>query len=224
DLDTTSSQNSYIDILNAFRTGKAQVLIGTQMIAKGLDFPRVTLVGAIMADMTLDLPDYRSPERTYQLLVQVAGRAGRAGEEGNVIIQSYKPEHYAVASALKQDYRQFFNEEFARRKKDLYPPFTCMIRMLCEADNALAASQTAMKLKEEIDQFVEEDPVLKRRLLFIKCDKSPIGRIQNKYRMQVLMKILVHPDSERLKAFCAELPLRTWPCSVYYELNPSSMA
>lgn len=224
DLDTTSAQNSYIEILNAFRTGKAQVLIGTQMIAKGLDFPRVTLVGAIMADMTLDLPDYRSPERTYQLLVQVAGRAGRAGEEGNVIIQSYKPEHYAIASALKQDYRQFFNEEFARRRKDLYPPFTAIIRILCESDTGMLASQTAIKVKEEIDRFVEKNPKLKKRLLFIKCDKAPIGKIQNKFRMQVLMKILVHEDSELLKAFCADLPLKDWPCSVYCEMNPSSLA
>ena len=88
----------------------------------------------------------------------------------------------------------------------------------------MLASQTAIKVKEEIDRFVEENPKLKKRLLFIKCDKAPIGKIQNRFRMQVLMKILVHEDSELLKAFCADLPLKDWPCSVYCEMNPSSLA
>ena len=128
DVDTTAGKNAHFELVDRFRAGEAKILLGTQMIAKGLDFPQVTLVGAVLADLTLNFPDYRAPERTFQLLVQVAGRAGRGLEPGEVVIQTYQPEHYAVRAAAKQDYRAFFNEEFERRKAGLYPPFTMMAR------------------------------------------------------------------------------------------------
>lgn len=224
DVDTTTGKNAYIDILNAFRSGQARILIGTQMIAKGLDFPRVTLVGAILADMTLELPDWRSPERTYQLLVQVAGRAGRADKNGEVIIQTYKPEHYAISSAVHQDYRQFFNDEFERRKRDLYPPFTRMIRLLCESNLQKEAITTALSFQDEINHFVDQNPLLKKRLLYMHCDRSPIGKIQNVYRAQVLMKVLNHKDTERLLEFCRSLSPSTNTCKVYFEIDPASLA
>ncbi len=155
DVDTTSGRNGHAELLNRFRSGEAQILIGTQMIAKGLDFPSVTLVGAVLADMSLNLPDYRSPERTYQLLVQVAGRAGRGNEKGRVVIQTYKPEHYAIAQAVRQDYRAFFNEEFLRRRQDLYPPFTQMDRILVEGRDAGQVLKAAETYRDHITEYLK---------------------------------------------------------------------
>ena len=198
DVDTTQNRNAHIELLNRFRAKQAQILIGTQMIAKGLDFPNVTLVGAVLADLTLNLPDYRSPERTYQLLVQVAGRAGRGDVPGEVVIQSYKPGHYAVASAAAQDYRAFFNEEFDRRKKDLYPPFTRMARILVEGPRAEDTLHLAEKMRDQLSAYLQDKPVTKKRLLFMRADYAPIQRIQNKFRAHVLTKLLSHKDADEI--------------------------
>ncbi len=226
DLDTTRTKNAHYELLNAFRARQAQVLIGTQMIAKGLDFPQVTLVGAVLADLSLNLPDYRSAERTFQLLVQVAGRAGRADIPGEVVIQSYKPEHYAIRAAAAQDYRAYFEEEFSRRRASLYPPFTTIVRFLCEGDDADSAMQGAQMLSKNVRQYFEEHPAFKRRLLFMRTDEAPIAFIQGRYRAQVLMKLLRHPDSENiLSAFQSmtglPLPNGVRAC---LEINPGSLA
>src|SRR5699024_1409840 len=123
DVDTTREKNAHEKILSRFRSGEANVLIGTQMIAKGLDFPNVTLVGVVAADMSLNLPDYRSVERTFQLITQMAGRAGRADKPGRVIVQTYEPEHYGIRLAAAQDFRAFYRRESAYRRSALYPPF-----------------------------------------------------------------------------------------------------
>ncbi|MBE5783359.1 MAG: primosomal protein N' [Clostridiales bacterium] len=185
DVDTTAGKNAHFELVDRFRAGQAKILLGTQMIAKGLDFPKVTLVGAVMADLTLNFPDYRSPERTYQLLVQVAGRAGRGEEPGEVVIQTYQPDHYAIEGAADQNYRDFFAREFSRRRSDLYPPFTLMVRFLCEGKEMDAALETAEKIK---DQIMKEysGTALGKRILFIRADEAPIARIQDKARAHVL--------------------------------------
>ena len=226
DLDTTGEKNALYELLNAFRAREAQVLVGTQMIAKGLDFPNVTLVGAVLADLTLNLPDYRAPERTFQLLVQVAGRAGRAQYKGDMIIQTYKPEHYAILAAQKQDYRAFFEEEFAYRKARLYPPFTLIARFLCEADDQEAALQAAQTLLDKVRAWLLEHPALKKRLLFIRADDAPIAFIQGRHRAHTLMKLLNHPESEQmLAAFTAFTagPFKEG-VRVCLEINPSTLA
>ncbi len=124
DLDTTRTKNAYENIYNTFKKGEADILIGTQMIAKGLDFENVTLVGVLAADMSLNLPDYRSGERTFQLITQVSGRAGRGKKQGKVLIQSYNPENYSITSAAKNDYEGFYNKEIKIRKDMDYPPFS----------------------------------------------------------------------------------------------------
>ncbi|MBR0228593.1 MAG: primosomal protein N' [Clostridia bacterium] len=223
DVDTTAGKNAHFELVDRFRAGEAKILLGTQMIAKGLDFPQVTLVGAVLADLTLNFPDYRAPERTFQLLVQVAGRAGRGLEPGEVVIQTYQPEHYAVRAAAKQDYRAFFNEEFERRKAGLYPPFTMMARFLCEAKDMREARATAESIRERITEEFRETSLF-RRILFIRADEAPITRIQDKARAHVLLKLLNHPDTDRLLGRFQEMALEEYPARVQLEINPASLA
>ena len=223
DVDTTSGKNAHFELVDRFRSGQAQILLGTQMIAKGLDFPQVTLVGAVMADMTLDFPDYRAPERTFQLLTQVAGRAGRGEKPGEVVIQTYKPQHYAVAAAARQDFRDYFGQEFQRRKSGLYPPFTLMVRFLCEAKGMQEARNTAEELKNRLTREFSGKPI-GRRILFIRADEAPIARIQDKARAQVLMKLLNHPDTDLLLKRMQEMAGEEYEAKVTLEVNPASLA
>lgn len=224
DADTTTGKDAHEQLLNRFRSREAQVMIGTQMIAKGLDFPQVSLVGAVLADLTLNLPDYRAQERTFQLLTQVAGRAGRADIPGEVIIQTYKPEHYAIQYAAAQEYRGFFNQEFTRRRKLLYPPFTMMVRLLCESREEDLPREASTQLSERIAAFLAKKPGLKRRVLFVREDEAPIKRIMGHTRAQVLMKILEHKESEQVLAFLNDLAEEPWPCKVSLEVNPANLA
>ena len=224
DADTTSGKDRHEQLLNRFRSGEARVMVGTQMIAKGLDFPQVTLVGAILADLTLNLPDYRAQERTFQLLTQVAGRAGRADMPGEVIIQTYKPEHYAIAAAATQEFRGFFNQEFARRRQLLYPPFTMMVRVLVEARGEEQSREVSSAIRERIAKKLAEAPRLKKRVLFVREDAAPIKRIMGLYRAQVLMKLLAHIDSDEVLTFLNDLTQEPWPCKVGLEIDPASLA
>jgi primosomal protein N' (replication factor Y) len=130
DRDTAPTVAAHTELLRSFRDREADILVGTQMIAKGLDIPSVTLVGVVLADLGLNLPDFRAPERTFQLLTQVAGRAGRGSERGEVIIQSYEPDHYAVQAAMRQDYRGFYEREIELRRAHGNPPVTKLVRLL----------------------------------------------------------------------------------------------
>jgi primosomal protein N' (replication factor Y) len=224
DADTTTGKDAHERLLNRFRSGEARVMIGTQMIAKGLDFPQVTLVGVVLADLTLNMPDYRAQERTFQLLTQVAGRAGRAEMPGEVIIQTYKPEHDVILHAAEQEYRGFFNQEFARRRALLYPPFTMMVRLLVEGPGEEQVREVSAQLKERIVTFLAESGPLKRRVLFVREDAAPIKRIMGRHRAQVLMKILEHKDSKQVLAFLTAQTTEPWPCRVSLEINPASLA
>ena len=223
DVDTTAGRNAHFELVDRFRAGQAQILLGTQMIAKGLDFPQVTLVGAVMADLTLNFPDYRAAERTFQLLVQVAGRAGRGERPGEVVIQTYQPHHYAIAGAARQDYRAFFAEEFERRKAGLYPPFTMMARFLCEAREMTVARAVAEALKDRVTAEFSQTP-LWRRVFFIRADEAPITRIQDRARAHVLMKLLNHPDTNALLARLQEMAGEEYAARVQLEINPASLA
>ncbi len=224
DADTTSGKDAHETLLNRFRSGEARVMIGTQMIAKGLDFPQVTLVGVILADLTLNMPDYRAQERTFQLLTQVAGRAGRADLPGEVVIQTYKPDHEVILYASKQEYRGFFNQEFARRRQLLYPPFTMMVRLLAEAKDEDTSREVSTQVAEKINAWLLREPRLKRRVIFVREDAAPIKRIMGMYRAQVLIKLLEHQDSQQVLTFLNDLTQEPWPCKVGLEINPGSLA
>lgn len=224
DLDTTTTKNAHAEILESFRKGKAQILIGTQMITKGLDFPNVTLVGVIAADVTLNLPDYRAPERTFQLITQVAGRAGRANQPGEVVIQTYKPEHSVIVDAANQDYRAFFTKELERRKKSFYPPYTQIVRLLIEGRDKQTVFQICTALYAQIKEQLAAHPQQKKRLVNLHMDEAPVKRINNNHRYQILLKLFVHADAEALKAFLEQLARLSYEdAHVLYEVDPTNM-
>ena len=148
DADVTRAQGSHQEIMERFRSHQADVLVGTQMIAKGLDLPKVTLVGVLAADIGLFLPDFRAPERTCQLLIQVAGRAGRSERGGRVIFQTYNPEHYAIQAAVHHDYERFCRRELAFRQEQGYPPYRRMARLLYRGRNQADVRTEAVKMKK----------------------------------------------------------------------------
>ena len=224
DIDTTSGKDGHARVLEEFRSGRAQVLIGTQMIAKGLDFPRVTLVGVVAADLTLNLPDYRARERTFQLLTQVAGRAGRGKQPGTVLIQTYRPEDPVLNLAARQDYRAFFEEEFRRRRLSLYPPFTVLARLLAESPRGSDAEQCARQMESEIRQALADRPAWQKKVLLMTCEPPGIRFLRGMERRQILFKLLVGPEAESLCALLAEMAERPREgVRVLFEYNPTSM-
>ncbi|NLM49255.1 MAG: primosomal protein N' [Epulopiscium sp.] len=183
DLDTTKGKYGYEKIIEQFRTQKADILIGTQMVAKGHDFPNVTLVGILAADLTLHIQDFRSSERTFQLLTQVSGRAGRGDLPGKVIVQTYDPEHYSIVAAKNHDFLTFYNQEISIRKELDYPPFTHIFTVLLVASNEKEVIQSAYKLMEIMKYY-------NRKGNFKLYGPVPamISKIKNKYRWRIIIK------------------------------------
>ena len=224
DYDTTSGKDGHGKILEEFRSGRARILIGTQMIAKGLDFPQVTLVGVIAADLALNLPDYRSRERAFQLFTQVAGRAGRGSVPGRVIIQTYKPDDPVIGFASRQDYRAFFESEFRRRRNSLYPPFTNLARLLIESSDEETADRMAREAEAAARRVLETHPDWHRKVLSIVNELPSVQLLRGKHRRQILMKTLVCSETE---AFFSELSdlaeTMSDSAEIYLEVNPTTM-
>ncbi len=224
DNDTTRTKDAHAQLLARFRSGEARVLVGTQMIAKGLDFPEVTMVGIIAADAMLKLPDYRSSERTFQLLTQVAGRAGRAEHPGEVFLQTYAPENYAIEAASRQDYRAFYEEEMMRRRRALYPPYTLLARLLYEADRAEDAQAAAEAAMRQMEAFFERRTYLKKYVIALRVMACPVKMIRGKSRWQVTLKIVDQPICQEAVGKMSEIartPLER--CACICQVNPSSM-
>ena len=193
DLDTTKKKNSHQNILDEFRKGNADILIGTQMIAKGLDFPNVTLVGVVAADLSLNVGDYRSGENTYQLVSQVSGRAGRANKSGKVYIQTYSPEHYSIKCAANNDYLSFYNEEISFRRQMNYPPFTNIFVVMISGENELLIKDALATLKDIMKHYNKNN-------MFYSLGPTPaaISRINNIYRWHIMVKC---NDEEKIKGY-----------------------
>lgn len=184
DVDTTRSKDSYENIYNTFKDGKADILIGTQMISKGLDFKNVTLVGILAADMSINIPDYRASERTFQIITQVAGRAGRGEKQGNVIIQTYTPDHYSLKYAINYDYEGFYEREFTVRALMKYPPFgkILLINAISKKEDLL--KQFMHKISNGIKLLVEKEKDIDV-LGPIPC---LIAKVKENYRWQIVIK------------------------------------
>ena len=185
DMDTTRIKDGYEQILSAFSNHEADILIGTQMIVKGHDFPGVTLVGVLAADLSLYISDYRASERTFQLLTQAAGRAGRGDIPGNVIIQTYDPDHYSITTAKEQNYEAFYGQEIEYRKMMRYPPVWNMLYILCASKNEAAASEAAVALMGKIDQIVRENS---EKIFSIGPSDAPVAKISDVYRKVIYVK------------------------------------
>ena len=227
DTDTTSGKNAHRDLLDAFTRGEADVLIGTQMVAKGLDIPNVTLVGVVFADSTLFHSDYRSSERTFQLLTQVAGRAGRAEKEGRVIIQTNAPEHRAIALCTKHDYIGFYNIEIGDRMHTLFPPFSFFVRSMFVSRSESAASKSAERFAETVSErlLAALSPIgAEKELLLIMNGAAPIKRRDGEYRYAVIIKLLrsVHSSMALDIIFSAADEIDS-ECYRGTEVNPQDM-
>lgn len=191
DVDTTRKKGAHERLLAKFGAHEADILLGTQMIAKGLDFPDVTLVGVLNADTALSLPDYRSSERTFQLLTQVSGRAGRADKTGQVVIQTYNPEHYAIQLACRQDYEQFFFYEMNLRHLNNYPPYYYTIKITVSAKSEAEAAKESFAIKKGLDQC------LSPQALVLGPTPSSILKIKNRFYYQLVIKYKQEPALEK---------------------------
>jgi primosomal protein N' (replication factor Y) len=180
DRDTVSGKRHYESILQNFREGHYDILVGTQMIAKGHDIPNVTLVGVISADIGLGMPDFRAGERTFQILTQMSGRAGRGNLPGVVLIQTINPDHYAVRLAGLQDYAGFYKRELEFRRAMRYPPFSAMANLLVRSEK----QEAALRMASDLGQFLTPQDKLK----IMGPAEAPVPRLKNEYRYQFLIK------------------------------------
>lgn len=219
DADTTKSKDSYDAILSAFSNQEADILVGTQMIVKGHDFPNVTLVGVLAADLSLHANDYRAGERTFQLLTQAVGRAGRGTMPGEAVIQTYQPEHYSVVYAANQDYKGFYEEEILYRQMLQYPPAAQMMVILISSGNEEKGISLAREIADRIQMQAREN-----EFQVIGPAAATVGRIQDVYRTVLYIKNKEYGQLVRIRneveAYVEKLELKTE--SVQFDFNPMS--
>jgi len=220
DRDTTQNKEGHFKILSEFSEKKADILVGTQMIAKGHDFPSVTLVGILDADMSLHFSDFRSGERTFQLLTQVAGRSGRAESAGKVVLQTYSPDHPILRLAINYDYENFFNHEISIRKATGFPPFSNVVRVVISAEDDENALMATKAIYQEISAIYNEN---KDKFFFFGCMKAPLKRLQNRYRYQVLMRISAENKELLDRIYLVIDKYKSRTISVSYEINSNNL-
>ena len=222
DIDTVSKKNSHEQILEKFKNDNIDILIGTQMVVKGHHFPNVTLVGVIAADGSLNIDDFRANERTFQILTQVAGRAGRGEDKGRVIIQTYNPDNFSIECAKKQDYDLFYNTEISLRKQLKYPPF-CDIILIGFTS---VIEQEVVKVAGRIHEYLK-NRVLKENIgiILYKALPSPIDKIKNKYRWRILIKCKFGEEITDLIYDVLEefQKLKSKSTKITIDLNPNNM-
>ena len=188
DQDSTAKKGSALALLKSIRNRTVDLIVGTQMLAKGHDFPAITLVGVICADLSMNLPDFRAGERTFQLLAQVAGRAGRGETPGTVIMQTYNPDHFTIEAARRQDYIEFFNREIPFRKALKYPPFTRMVLVKISAREKEKAEQAAVAAADILAGLINTGPQSAGAVEILGPIEAPIQRISSRFRWQLLIK------------------------------------
>lgn len=214
DIDTTRRKGSHAKIINDFRNKKYNVLIGTQMISKGLDFDDVTLVGVINGDATLNIPDFRSGERTYSLLNQISGRSGRSKKAGKVIIQCFNKDHYSIEYASKNDYISFYNEDMKIRKKLKYPPYynLCLIKLVGIEFEEL--NKEAIKIKEYLNDS---------NCIILGPSPCTIPKIYNKYYLQIIVKYKNISDIYNKLKFVIDKSKSNNKVMVEIDINPKKI-
>lgn len=221
DNDTTRNKEGHFKILKEFADGNADILVGTQMIAKGHDFKNVTLVGILDADMSMYFQDFRALERTFQLITQVAGRSGRADQKGKVVLQTYSPKNSVLNYCIRYDYEGFYKSEIAVRKATHFPPFADIVRLMVEGDDEKLTIETLKNVFFACREVYE-----KYQSSFVYFDKmkSPVKRINNKYRFQVLARIKDNYKQIEDEFFEIALKYTTNKVLCYNEINPSNLS
>ena len=221
DRDAARRPGQYLKILSDFREGKIDILVGTQLIAKGHDFPGVTLVGVVSADTSLSLPDFRAAERTFQLLTQAAGRAGRGESPGRVLVQTFFPEHYAIRFAAEQDYNKFFNKELRFRKVMHYPPAAALANVVVQGKRL----EDAARIASEIGKFFESLGDLTRGVRIMGPGPAPLAKIEGSYRIQFLLKAASRAKLNAiLRRLAGESEERGFPLhSLLIDMDPVSL-
>ena len=218
DFDTTRSKDSFEKILQSFANQEADILIGTQMIVKGHDFPNVTLVGVLAADMSLHVNDFHGAERTFQLLTQAAGRAGRGKEPGQVVIQTYAPEHYAITAAKDQDYMAFYQKEIEYRQMMFYPPIWNLLVIWCTSE----CEEEAAKASERIAAYLEQEKAGKKIQVVGPADAT-ISKVNDTYRKVLYLKAMSYGQlverKDRLEIFMMKSQQFT-NVVVQFDFNP----
>ncbi len=220
DNDTTQNKEGHFKILKEFGEKKADILVGTQMVAKGHDFPSVTLVGILDADMSLYFSDYRSGERTFQLVTQVAGRSGRAGAQGKVVLQTYSPKNPTLLASVNYDYESFFSREVAVRKASYFPPFSHVVRIMVESEDETLAIST---LKQAFEKARQVQEAYHESFIYFDRMKSPVKRIKNKFRYQILCRIRSNYALIEDEFYNIANGLTNKKVLCYVEVNPSTM-
>ena len=220
DNDTTARKNAHRQILNEFRNTKPAILVGTQMIAKGHDFPDCVLVGIVDADQSLYQSDYRSIERTFQLITQVAGRAGRSSMQGRVILQTYSPRHYVYRFASNYDYKGFFKKEANLRKVTNFPPYARIVRILFTHEDEKVVAQDCKVCYNKVKEIKEQYP---QDFVYLDVMKAPLNKIKNKFRYQILMRFKLDKADEIEKKIydCVDEKCKS---SVFFEINPNNLS
>lgn len=222
DNDTTRNKNAHQKILSEFGKTKPSILVGTQMIAKGHDFPDVTLVGIVDADQCLYQSDYRSPERAFALITQVSGRAGRKDAEGKVVLQTYSPRHYVYKFAANYNYQGFYDKEINLRETTKFPPFTTILRVLVSSEKEEIARETIKGLYNNLADVYNDH---KEDFFYFNVMKSPLGRIKNKVRYQILMRFTKSKEDDILKEIykvCDDFKKAN--VSIFVEIDPQSLS
>jgi primosomal protein N' (replication factor Y) len=220
DRDTTARRSAFEKSLMEFSDGRLDMLVGTQMLAKGHDFPNVTLVGVVSVDAGLQLPDFRAAERTFQLITQVAGRAGRGDRPGRVLIQTYHPHHYALRHACAQDYAGFYEEEIRYRENHSYPPFVALASILVHGPDLARIRETALELRQELD-LANAD----RLCRILGPAPAPLARLKGEHRIHVLIKSRNRRRLRKLvdTAVSAVISRKHSPRTINVEIDPISI-
>ena len=224
DIDTVTKKDSHEKILNEFKNNNIDILIGTQMIVKGHHFPNVTLVGVIAADSSLNIDDYRANERTFQILTQVAGRAGRGEIPGKVIIQTYNPDSFSIQYAKRQNYKMFYDTEIVLRKQLKYPPFCDIIVIGFSSIDEKEIIDTSHKVYEFLK--INIDKLQNEKIKLFKPMPAPIDKIQNRFRYRIIIKAKMTEDINIILNQCLkniyQKDLKSTRISI--DVNPNNMS
>ena len=215
DIDTTSNKGSHNKIIDKFMNHEADILVGTQMISKGLDFPLVTLVGVINADTILNLPDFRSSEKTYDLISQVSGRAGRSNLKGKVVIQTYNKDNYAIKLTSSNNYEDFYNEEITIRKKLYYPPYSFIALIKVGGKDFNNTLKEANKIGDYLRSNIDKEIVLGPSI-------GSLSRINNIYYFEIIIKYRDKENIIKLLNDVRNITITNSKINVQFDINPNA--